>query len=79
MMHSSEYPDEHSIAQKLNFATPQKEKSFEWKVGGADSLSRNLFDSHKKAVNGEQVRLVMPLIIVDTPDKRKSREIVDKI
>lgn len=48
-------------------------------MGGGDSLSRNLFDSHKKGGAGEQVRLVMPLIIVDTPDKRKSRDIVEKI
>lgn len=65
MINTSDY-HEGSIAQKLNFTTPQKERNYDWKVG-TDSLCRNLFDSHKKPNISNQVRLVVPLILVDVP------------
>ena len=80
MMNNSEHMDEYSIAQKLNFTTPQKDRSFEWKLNvNGDTINRNLFDSHKKSTISEQIRLVLPLIIVDKPENRNPNDLINKI
>ena len=80
MMSNSEHMDQYSIAQKLNFTTPQKDRSFEWKlIANGDTINRNLFDSHKKSLISEQIRLVLPLIIVDVPENRNSSVLINKI
>ncbi len=72
--------DQYSIAQKLNFTTPQKDRSFEWKLNvNGDTINRNLFDSHKKSLISEQIRMVLPLIVVDVPENRNSIDLVYKI
>lgn len=80
MMNNSEFTDDHNIAQKLNFSTPQKEKGCEWRLGITNDYTRNLFDSHKKNQNPEQIRIIMPLIIVEAPENReKSSTYLQKI
>ena len=57
--------ENNSVAQKLCFSTPQKDRSREWKLSStAENLTRNLFDSYKKSeyITNEITRIVMPLI-----------------
>lgn len=73
MMNHSDFYEDQNIVQKLNFSTPQKNKGQEWRLGTTkDNISRNLFDSHKKNQSSEQLRLIMPLIIVDVPKNREN-------
>ena len=67
MMSNSEHMDQYSIAQKLNFTTPQKDRSFEWKlIANGDTINRNLFDSHKKSLISHQIKGKDSLTITDS-------------
>jgi hypothetical protein len=59
--HSDEFSDD-GVVQRLNFATPEKQKSGDWRLGLiSDDHARKLFESNKKS--GETVKnlvLVMP-------------------
>lgn len=57
--------DEMQISKKLNFLTPQKQKSYEWKMNStAEDYARKLFDSNKKLSDHivNNIILVMPFI-----------------
>jgi hypothetical protein len=53
---------EDGVVQRLNFATPEKQKSGEWRLGPiAEDYTRKLFESNKKGGEvAKNIVLVMP-------------------